>query len=57
MNLQVTVHDWKTPGTIVWTKAQGHLCPALEIPKPGETVITVVQPLQTLVVFTGGNGR
>lgn len=41
MNLQVTVHDWKTPRTVVWTKTQGHLCPALEIPSAGEAVIFV----------------
>jgi hypothetical protein len=41
MNLQATAHDWKTPGTIVWTKEQGHLCPPLENPKKGEVIIFV----------------
>ncbi|BAS59854.1 hypothetical protein NIES2135_21120 [Leptolyngbya boryana NIES-2135] len=39
--LQVSVHDWTIPGTPVWTDAQGFLCPELESPKPGQTVIYV----------------
>lgn len=37
--LQVSVHDWVKPGTIVWTKEQGHLCPELE--SPGERQVTL----------------
>ncbi len=39
--LQWSVHDWTKPGTPVWTDQQGYLCPELETPKPGETVIYV----------------
>jgi hypothetical protein len=39
--IQYSVHDWTIPGTPVWTETQGHLCPELEIPKPGETVVYV----------------
>ncbi|MGV0024500.1 hypothetical protein [Phormidesmis priestleyi] len=39
--LQVSVHDWTIPGTAVWTDTQGYLCPELEAPKLGQTVIYV----------------
>ncbi|WNZ47237.1 hypothetical protein Q2T42_05225 [Leptolyngbya boryana CZ1] len=39
--IQYSVHDWTVPGTPVWTDTQGFLCPELESPKPGETVIYV----------------
>jgi len=39
--IQRTVHDWITPGTTVWTDTQGHLCPEMESPNPGETIIYV----------------
>ncbi len=37
--LQYSVHDWI--GKTVWTDAQGHLCPELETPAAGQTVIYV----------------
>lgn len=40
-SLQASVHDWTTPGTAVWTDTQGYLCPELETPEPGQTVIYV----------------
>jgi hypothetical protein len=39
--IQKSVHDWTVPGTPVWTDVQGYLCPELETPKLGETVIYV----------------
>lgn len=36
---QVSVHDWI--GKTVWTREQGHLCPPLERPEPGQTVLYV----------------
>jgi len=39
MKLQVSVHDWI--GQVVWTREHGHLCPPLEEPGPGQTVIYV----------------
>ena len=39
--LQVSVHDWTIPGTTVWTDTQGHLCPELETPEPGQCIIYV----------------
>lgn len=39
--IQYSVHDWTIPGTPVWTDTQGHLCPELESPKSGQTVIYV----------------
>ncbi len=37
--LQVSVHDWI--GQAVWADTQGYLCPELETPEPGQTVIYV----------------
>ncbi|MCY7323892.1 MAG: hypothetical protein LH660_19355 [Phormidesmis sp. CAN_BIN36] len=39
--LQVSVHDWTIPGMAVWTDTQGYLCPELEIPESGQTVVYV----------------
>lgn len=39
--LQVSVHDWTKPGTAVWTRTQGHLCPELESPPEGQMVLYV----------------
>lgn len=35
----VSVHDWI--GKTVWTDKQGYLCPPLEQPEPGQTVVYV----------------
>jgi len=40
-SLQVSVHDWTIPGTAVWTDTQGYLCPELESPEHGQTVVYV----------------
>jgi hypothetical protein len=39
--LQYSVHDWANCGAVVWTEKQGHLCPELETPALGETVIYI----------------
>jgi hypothetical protein len=39
--LQVSVHDWTKPGTPVWTRTQGYLCPELETPASGQVILFV----------------
>lgn len=41
MQLQVSVHDWTKPGTAVWTREHGYLCPPLEKPELGQAVIYI----------------
>jgi len=39
MQSQISVHDWI--GKTVWTREQGHLCPPLEKPQLGQTVVYI----------------